>query len=187
VNLSSGGLAIVAIAAIWFLVFLPSFIKGEKNVVREVVVAPRIDERSIQLIRARRARAIFATVAAAGFVVAGLSALQVVSSGQGIALAISSVAVTLASTFFTIRSHRGYQGLLAGSVKRTIPLTSSKPTQRRNLDEAPSRSWNPESVPQQNFLKTGAIEIVELAEVVEIEPAKIDNIDEILRRRRHIG
>jgi hypothetical protein len=187
VNLSSGGLAIVAIAAIWFLVFLPSFIKGDKNVVREEIETPRIDERSIKLIRARRGRAIFATFAAAAFVLAGLSILQLISSGQGVAIAAGSVAVTLVATFLTIRAHRNYQEFLAGSVKRTIPLTSSKPTARRNLEETLSRSWNPEALPQQNFLKTGAIEIVELAEVVEIEPAKIDNIDDILRRRRHIG
>jgi hypothetical protein len=40
-------------------------------------------------------------------------------------------------------------------------------------------------------LKTGAIEIVDMADVVELEPRtqspEVSSLDEIMRRRRHIG
>jgi hypothetical protein len=117
VNLSSGGLAILVVGVLWFLVLLPSFIKGEAGEKREY------KEDSI-----RRA-----------------------------------------------------------DVSKRTKVTKSIEKEAEAVD--PSTSFQPSVVPNQAFLRTGAIEIVELADVIPIEKDKpeIDSIDEILRRRRHVG
>jgi hypothetical protein len=118
VNLSSGGLAILVVGVLWFLVLLPSFIKGETGEKREY------KEDSIR------------------------------------------------------RSEQPKQ-------------TRSEVAVTETPDQAvvDSNSFKPSEVPNQAYLKTGAIEIVELADVVSIDKEKteIDSIDEILRRRRHVG
>lgn len=115
-NLSSGGLAIVVVGALWFLVLLPSFIKGDTGKSKDI--------RDDSIIRRNSNR-------------------------------------------------------------------SNKVTEVSLEDSEPTNTFQPSDIPSQNFLRTGAIEIVELAEVVSIEKEKpateIDSIDEILRRRRHVG
>lgn len=117
-NLSSGGLAILVVGVLWFLVLLPSFIKGETGEKREY------KEDSI-----RRAK----------------------------------------------------------QEKKTPPVVSVVKADAKVAFD--SNSFQPSEIPNQGYLKTGAIEIVELADVVSIEKEKpeIDSIDEILRRRRHVG
>lgn len=115
-NLSSGGLAILVVGVLWFLVLLPSFIKGETGEKREY------KEDSIRKVN-----------------------------------------------------------------QKTKTQVSVTETDVKIADDA--NTFQPSVVPNQAYLKTGAIEIVELADVVSIEKGKseIDNIDEILRRRRHVG
>ena len=117
-NLSSGGLAILVVGVLWFLVLLPSFIKGETGEKREY------KEDSI-----RRTK----------------------------------------------------------QSKKTRPEVSVIEADVKANED--SNTFQPSVVPNQGYLKTGAIEIVELADVVSIEKEKpeIDSIDEILRRRRHVG
>lgn len=198
-NVSSGGLAILAIAAIWFLVFLPSFIKGDRlsQVSREktpVVTEPEtsnLSEGARKALGARRRRTIFATLASASFVVAGLSVLEVVVSGSGLPLAIASTVATGLFTWLTVQAHGQYVIALTGNVRRAVPV--SAPTKRSipEVADTDSKVWQPEALPKQSYLQTGAIEIVELAEIVEIEndskQTEAANIDEILRRRRHVG
>lgn len=196
-NLSSGGLAILAIAAIWFLVFLPSFVKGDR--LREVrttaevreTKTDRLGEKAVRALNARRIRAIFATLATAAFVVTGLAFLEVATNGTGLPLAIGSFITTAGTSWLTLRAHRTYRSLLSGATKRSVPITPMEPTKRKTLDQPAPRTWLPEELPKQSFLQTGAIEIVELAEVSELptKSASVDElkIDEILNRRRHVG
>lgn len=195
-NLSSGGLAILAIAAIWFLVFLPSFVKGDqtKTVQAEdfkTEVKANLSEQATRALRSRRTRTISATVAGLSFVVVGLSVLEVISTGTGLPVLIGSTLAFSVATWLTVRAHRNYVELLSGSVRRAVPVVA--PTKRRNLDEVKTEdaTWKPEALPKQSFLQTGAIDIVELAEVVSLETEKpaeeVADIDEILRRRRHVG
>lgn len=118
-NLSSGGLAILVVGALWFLVLLPSFIKGETG--------RKTDDREKSIRR---------------------------------------------------------QNLTRPNKVTAFSVESEESSDSTN-------TFQPSTVPSQNFLRTGAIEIVELAEVVSIEKEKpetqIDSIDEILRRRRHVG
>ena len=198
-NLSSGGLAILAIAAIWFLVFLPSFVKGDRN--KQVAIekeksSPEIANQALSesaknALNARRGRTVSATVAAVTFVVSGLSILEVVVSGSALPLAVGSSVATVLFTWLTVKAHRKYVAVLSGTIRRAVPV--SAPT-KRSLPEVPSvetKTWQPDELPKQSYLQTGAIEVVELAEVVSIENEKqqeeLANIDEILRRRRHVG
>jgi hypothetical protein len=196
-NLSSGGLAILAIAAIWFLVFLPSFVKGEKIQVAEkpettkTNVGNRLGERAQQALKARRGRTISATLTTAAFVVTGLSFLEFTTNGTGLPIALGATIATGAFGWLTVRTHNNYRALLSGSVKRVIPITPIPATKRAVLDKVEEKGWQPDELPKQSFLQTGAIEIVELAEVVAIEKIETAEeelkIDEILRRRRHVG
>lgn len=194
-NLSSGGLAVVAIGAIWFLVFLPSFIRGEKNekVETRKIESPRPEmkptNRSIKASQAKRARAITATLAAISFVVASLSILELATTGADLPLSIGSVALFAVFTWLTVRNNRVYSDIITGTSNRQ--MNYSAPLTKKSLPEQNENTWQPTTIPNQNFLRTGAIEVVELAEVVSIEDQKtsteIGNIDEILRRRRHVG
>jgi hypothetical protein len=198
-NLSSGGLAILAIAAIWFLVFLPSFVKTdrvklvstEKAKTYKEISESLLTDSAKQALAARRGRTLMATVASVSFVIAGLSVLEVVASGSALPLAIGSTLSTATFTWLTVKAHRKYVAVLSGTVRRAVPV--STPT-RRSIPEVAtdeSKTWQPDELPKQSYLQTGAIEVVELAEVVSIENEKqqeeLANIDEILRRRRHVG
>ena len=198
-NLSSGGLAILAIAAIWFLVFLPSFVKSdrvrpissEKVSASKEIPDSQLSDSAKQALSARRGRTLMATVASASFVVSGLSVLEVVASGSALPLAIGAALSTASFTWLTVKAHRKYVALLSGTVRRAVPVSS--PTKRAILDVASvdTKTWKPDELPKQSYLQTGAIEVVELAEVISIENEKqqeeLSNIDEILRRRRHVG
>jgi hypothetical protein len=199
VNLSSGGLSILAIAVIWFLVFLPSFVKGdqskqakrEKTLVAKEAAKTVLSEGAQAALKARRARTILVTVAVVALVVAGLSVLEVIATGTAIPLAIGSGVVFGLFTWLSVKSHGKYVGLLSGSIRRSVPV--SAPIKRANSETEKTnvKVWQPEALPKQSYLQTGAIEVVELAEVVSIENEKpaeeIASIDEILRRRRHVG
>jgi hypothetical protein len=196
VNISSGGLAILAIAAIWFLVFLPSFVKGDqsKRVEPETPqesIVPKLSDGAKQALRARRARTIAATFASVSFLLSGLAVVEVVVAANGLPLAVGSVIATVISAWVAVRAHRKYIALLSGSPRRVVPVNA--PTKRSipEVNETELKTWQPGELPKQSYLQTGAIEIVELAEVVSIDSEKsvneIANIDEILRRRRHVG
>jgi predicted secreted protein len=199
VNLSSGGLAIVAIAAIWFLVFLPAFIRGdqaksramEEIRVAEESVKKRLGTQAGLALRARRSRTILATLSIAAFIVSTFSVLEIVATGSSLPLGICASIATAVFVSFTFRANRSYKNLLSGSVRRTIPLNISINSSSPKRAEQIVDTWKPEALPKQVYLQTGAIEIVEMAEVVSIENEEskdeIANLDEILRRRRHVG
>jgi hypothetical protein len=121
--------------------------------------------------------------------VLALSALQLATSGAGLPLTLAVLAIFTFFTWLAVRNQRTLKDLTAPKTSRNFNYSS--PEKAAAKTENNSRSFSPDNVPSQNFLRTGAIEIVELAQVVSLEELKtsteIDNIDEILRRRRHIG
>ena len=198
-NLSSGGLAILVVGALWFLVLLPSFINGDRSKpttaipeasIRETVET-KLGPKAAKALKAKRARNYSGATAVIALVVAGLSWADFATTSNSLPLAIFGSLFGLAFIAISIRSHRQFGSLSQDSVKRglSITLTNNKIVEEPGSDI--TNSWKPDEIPNQKFLRTGAIEIVELAEVVSIEDAKpkseIDSIDEILRRRRHIG
>jgi hypothetical protein len=198
-NITSGGLTIAVMAAIWFLVFLPSFIKADSNnFAREKVetnsrdlLSSKLGEKASRAIRARKGRAVLGTLSVGALVVATLSILEFATVGTGLSLAVGAAVSCIVFVSLTIRNHRKYQTLVQDAVHRKITYTRPSLEVQAQKMESNSSRWQPVEVPKQAFLKTGAIDIVDLAEVVEMEPraetSEVESLDEILRRRRHIG
>jgi hypothetical protein len=198
-NITSGGLTIVAIGAIWFLVFLPSFIKADSNnASREKVestsrdlLSEKLGDKASRAIRARRGRSVLATLTLVAFSVSTLSILEFATSGTGLSLAIGAGFAFVTLLGLTIRNHRNYATLVQQAVRRKIVYTRPALQVEKQAHENSSTTWQPVELPRQGFLKTGAIEIVDMADVVELEPRtqspEVSSLDEIMRRRRHIG
>ena len=199
-NIPSGGLAMVVIAAIWFLVFLPSFMKRDerKGEVREkielgkVITKTHLGEQASQAIAVKRGRATFSTVAVVGAVVSVFAGLDFAATGRSLVSGLLALSATALGSVLAISLNRKYKELLTSVATRQVPLTTpvAPVIKRANLNEI-TNDFTPAEIPDQAYLKTGAIEIVELAEVVEIsaeeETPKVESIDEIMRRRRHVG
>ncbi len=132
-----------------------------------------------------------ATLTVAALLVAVFSVMEIVATGSSLLLGIGATVATVAFVWLTLRANRDYKNLLSGSVRRSIPVVAQALLPRPKPNEIAIDTWQPESLPKQTYLQTGAIEIVEMAEVVSIEAEKtneeIANLDEILRRRRHVG
>jgi hypothetical protein len=198
-NLSSGGLAIAIIGAIWFLVFLPSFIKAEsKNPTPKSSFAPSLDQVSTKLgdqaakaLKARSGRNILITLSLVAGLIAILSALEFATTGSGLIVLVSSAFASIAFGGLGLRNNRNYKSLLKGSLRRNLSYARPNGETQEIKVEVRHDTWQPDSVPKQTFLRTGAIDIVQFAEVVEIKPeptsSDVTDLDEILRRRRHIG
>ncbi|MEO0313138.1 MAG: hypothetical protein RL140_368 [Actinomycetota bacterium] len=199
-NIPSSGLAMVVIAAIWFLVFLPSFMKRDELKVQERVQLERgreiakshLGEKATRAIAVKRGRATFATVSSVGAIFTIFATLDFVATGRSLVSGLVALAATVLSVAATVSLNKKYKALLASATVRQVPLsTPVAPVIKRADLTQKNNDFKPVEVPGQTYLKTGAIEIVELAEVVEIsaepEAPKIDSIDEIMRRRRHVG
>jgi hypothetical protein len=199
-NIPSGGLAMVVIAAIWFLVFLPSFVKRDERKVEErerfergkEIAKTHLGEQATQAISVKRGRATFATVAVVGAVFTVFAALDFAATGRSLVTGLVAFVATALGSALALSLNRKYKELLTSVAPRQIPLTApvAPVIKRANLEEK-TNDFKPAEIPAQAYLKTGAIEIVELAEVVELSDAKetpkVESIDEIMRRRRHVG
>lgn len=199
-NIPSGGLAMVVIAAIWFLVFLPSFMKRDeqKIIQREQlergkeIAKTHLGEQATQAIAVKRGRATFATVAVVGAVFSVFATLDFFATGRSLVSGLVALSVTVMGLLLTFALNRKYQELLTSVAVRQVPLSMpiAPVIKRANLNEK-NNDFTPIEIPGQAYLKTGAIEIVDLADVVELSEVeaspKIESIDEIMRRRRQVG
>ena len=198
-NLSSGGLAILVVGALWFLVLLPSFINNDRSKpederpefsIRETVEA-KLGVKATKALKAKRARNFAGAIAVIALLIAGLSWAEFAATANSLIVAIVASVSAIALSGLAVRSHRQFAHLSEGSVKRDLPITLTNNKIAEESQASNVNAWKPDEVPNQKFLRTGAIEIVALADVVSIEDVKpksdIDSIDEILRRRRHIG
>lgn len=199
-NIPSGGLAMVVIAAIWFLVFLPSFMKRDeqKIIQREQlergkeIAKTHLGEQATQAIAVKRGRATFATVAVVGAVFSVFATLDFFATGRSLVSGLVALSVTVMGLLLTFALNRKYQELLTSVAVRQVPLSMpiAPVIKRANLNEK-NNDFTPIEIPGQAYLKTGAIEIVELADLVELSEVeaspKIESIDEIMRRRRQVG
>ncbi len=167
-NLSSGGLAILAIAAIWFLVFLPSFVKGDhsKQVEREKSLAAKeaaktaLSEGALAALKARRTRTLLVTIDVISVVVAGLSVLEVIATGTALPLALGAGFSVAIFTWLSLKAHGKYVALLSGAIRRSVPISAPIKRAKSETEPADVKGWQPETLPKQSYLQTGAIEIV---------------------------
>ena len=189
------------IAAIWFLVFLPSFMKRDESKVQKreqaesakESVKSHLGSQATAAIAVKRGRATFATLAAVAAVFTVFATLDFLATGRSLVSGLASLTVTILGTVLSLSLNRKYKNLLATVATRKVPLSApvvAPVIKRSNLNEK-NNDFKPVEIPDQAYLKTGAIEVVELAEVVELSEekaeTKIESIDEIMRRRRHVG
>ena len=181
------------------MVLLPSFIRGDSAKESELepqpsireTVAAKLGPQAASALSAKRTRNFTTVLAIVALLVSALSWAEFFSSGSSLVLSIFSAVSSIGLAGLALRNHRNFRNLSAGSLRRDLPMTL---TNNKSVGEEESKNENafePELVPNQNFLRTGSIEIVDLAEVISIDEVKrnseIGNLDEILRRRRHFG
>jgi hypothetical protein len=192
----SGGLMLVALAAVWFIVFLPSMNKRKND--KDEVARERQERRNKlaaaaspllakQVSTAKLLKGIF--IGAAGVSVAGaiVAVFQGSTLGAGIGVGAVSVFV-IASRLANLRASNA---LAAGSRRRNkiAPgLAGALGDRAEELNWVEDNTWRPNELPEQAYrAKVGTLENPTLADVVNIEfPGELasETLDEILRRRR---
>ena len=131
-------------------------------------------------------------MAVVGAIFSVFAGLDFAATGRSLVSGLLALSATALGSVLAISLNRKYKELLTSVATRQVPLTTpvAPVIKRANLNEI-TNDFTPAEIPDQAYLKTGAIEIVELAEVVEIsaeeETPKVESIDEIMRRRRHVG
>ena len=192
----SGGLMLVALAVVWFIVFLPSVSKRnqdkdelarDRRVRRDRLTAQASPSIASQVKRANAAKVAFAAAAALA-AIASIVALVLGSAFWPVA-GVSAVAIfAFLSRLSALRASRA----VSNSANRRTKIGSGLDAQLIGEGEEPEliddRSWRPTEVPGQTYqAQLGTLENPTLADVVNIESAKdfdSETLDEILRRRR---
>lgn len=184
---------LVALAAVWFIVFLPSVTKRNQDkddVARErrvrkeqlaVTASPLI---AVQVKRARANKRLFVSIAVTTAVVGLVAVFQ----GWTIA-AVIAVSVAAASAVMTRRATtRASRAIATGSSRRTKIGSGLEAPLEVESEPVEDSSWKPNQVPAQTYQgRVGTLETATLADVVNIEFSQEldrETLDEILRRRR---
>jgi len=187
---------LVALAVVWFIVFLPSVSKRnqdkdelarDRRVRRDRLTAQASPSIASQVKRANAAKVAFAAAAALA-AIASIVALVLGSAFWPVA-GVSAVAIfAFLSRLSALRASRA----VSNSANRRTKIGSGLDAQLIGEGEEPEliddRSWRPTEVPGQTYqAQLGTLENPTLADVVNIESAKdfdSETLDEILRRRR---
>ena len=187
---------LVALAVVWFIVFLPSVSKRnqdkdefarDRRVRRDRLTAQASPSIASQVKRANAAKVAFAAAAALA-AIASIVALFLGSAFWPVA-GVSAVAIfAFLSRLSALRASRA----VSNSANRRTKIGSGLDAQLIGEGEEPEliddRSWRPTEVPGQTYqAQLGTLENPTLADVVNIESAKdfdSETLDEILRRRR---
>lgn len=205
----SGGLMLVALAAVWFVVFIPSWAsrstekETEKTRVRELRESGRAAEQN----RSKVAKV--ATASARMLLVRSLLiALFVVSLGAlawGIALWSGALDATVILSAAGLGAVLSVVALRAVNLRYRAKLAEARTARKMhkidpslfnpNKDAVPDASrvkngWTAPGVPEQLYRGSeGTIIEQTFAEVVELPAAKLEGeaLDEILKRRRANG
>ena len=187
---------LVAFAAVWFIVFLPSV--GKRSRDKDETARARREERerltanaspviSAKVGRAKTTNRVFLTAT----VLAIVATLVAVFQGSTLGAIVGVSAVAVFAVLSRVAKSRISRTLETGSRRRAkMPtgLTGSSTETEAELEFVEDNSWSPNALPQQAYQsKLGTLETPNLADVVNIEfPGELDSetLDEILRRRR---
>jgi membrane protein implicated in regulation of membrane protease activity len=192
----SGGLMLVALAVVWFIVFLPSVSKRnqdkdelarDRRVRRDRLTAQASPSIASQVKRANVAKVGFA----AGAAIAAISSIVAVFLGSTL-WTITGVAIAAGFAVFSRIAAMRVSRAVSNSANRRTKIGSGLDAQLIGEGEESEliddRSWRPTEVPGQTYqAQLGTLENPTLADVVNIESAKdfdSETLDEILRRRR---
>ena len=187
---------LVALAAVWFIVFLPSV--GKKNRDKDEASKGRRERR--EKLTVNSSPAIANSVARANLfkrsllVAAGLAAIATfvfVFQGSTLGAAIGVGTVAIFAVLSRVASTRASRAISAGSKRRNKIPTGIVGEKVESIDDEEffdDRAWRPSELPEQAYrVQVGTLETPTLADVVKIEfPRELDSetLDEILRRRR---
>jgi hypothetical protein len=184
---------LVALAAVWFIVFLPSVTKRNQDkdeVARDrrvrkekltVSASPFIAE---QVKRAKTKKRLFVSVV----VTAAVAGLVALFQGWTIA-AVIAVAVAAASAVMArLATAKASRAIATGSSRRTKIGSGLEAPLEAEVEPVEDSTWKPTQVPAQTYQgRVGTLETATLADVVKIEFSQEldrETLDEILRRRR---
>ena len=187
---------LVAFAAVWFIVFLPSV--GKKNRDKDASSKARREQR--EALTAKSSPAIAGKVSKAktaervllGLTIAAIVAtLVAVFQGSTLGAIVGVTAVAAFAVFSRVAHSRISSALETGSRRRAKLAPGLTAGIAQNTDAAEfveDKTWNPIALPQQVYQsKIGTLESPTLAEVVNLEIPQVlesETLDEILRRRR---
>ena len=187
---------LVALAAVWFIVFLPSLgkrnrdkddVSRERRERREQLSVNASAETSGLVSKAKKAQRVFLVLAAISVIATIVSVFQGSTLGAGVGAAVAAGFVLLSR----IASARASKAIGSASARRNkIPtgIVGSKIEFEEEQELFDDRSWAPTELPEQAYRsRIGTLENPTLADVVQIEfPGELDSktLDEILRRRR---
>ena len=187
---------LVALAAVWFIVFLPSV--GKKNRDKDDASRDRRERR--QKLTANSSPQIASRVAKANntkrvlLIAAGVAAVATfvaVFQGSILGAGIGLVAVVSFAVVARVASLRANNAIVSGARRRgKLPagIVGEKVETYEDEEFFDDRAWRPSELPEQAYkAQVGTLENPTLADVVNIEfPRELDSetLDEILRRRR---
>jgi hypothetical protein len=187
---------LVALAAVWFIVFLPSV--GKKNRDKDDASRDRRERRqkltansspqiASRVAKANNAKRVLLTAAGVAAVATFVAVFQGSILGAGIGLA----AVVSFAVVARIASLRANSAIVSGARRRgKLPagIVGEKVETYEDEEFFDDRAWRPNELPEQAYkAQVGTLENPTLADVVNIEfPRELDSetLDEILRRRR---
>ncbi len=189
---------LVALAAVWFLVFLPalngrgkenrseSLERSTRRALLNENVSPRVASRART---ARLSKQVFALLSIAS----GIASIVSVFQGAALAALVSAAAVAGFVAASRLANRRLNRILVSGSNRRNKISSGLSGSGEKIVEpdvEIEDRRWTPNETPKQGLLnRVGTLESPTLADVVEIDfPGELDSkaLDEILRRRRAI-
>ena len=187
---------LVALAAVWFIVFLPSVTKRnqdkddasrERRVRREQLTANSSPLIAQTVARAKTSKVIFGSLTA----LAAVGAVVAILQGSMIWASAALGAMVVFALISRAASLRVSKAISTGTKRRTKIGTGLDARAIETFEEADDfdqNSWRPTELPDQTYqARVGTLENPTLADVVEIEFSRElerETLDEILRRRR---
>ncbi len=200
----AGGLMLLVVAALWLWVFVPSWVRrseqkenrrAEIKVLRAEIRANKnrrvmrsqVVNKVSRIDRLRRTRNLFSgacALAISGVVVTFFAQLSIEAT---IVLSMVLVVFAASSAGLALKSAQTLSVLMLELNKIKRPSTMPKSISVAVDSSSDLRGWVPVNLPnpKQSLVQ---VEQVEIAEVVQMQPKKVDvNLDEILARRRSNG
>lgn len=207
-----GGIALIILAAVWLLIFVPGWAKRSQiaanpDLVNDYLPSTTVRQiaRTSQLDRLMRTRRIFSLILFSALVaIAGWFALPPVST-LGTWFVIVASVIALAATVMLIAANKTTRHLavkriatrnaVRDRIQQTLPVRPS--TQVDSHDVSEQSGWQPNPLPAPlSAAKVGALITPRVADVIPIKAQEENSeqpvsrpsieLDEIMRRRRVI-
>jgi hypothetical protein len=187
---------LVAFAAVWFIVFLPSV--GKKNRDKDASSKARREQREAltansspviagKVSKAKTAERVLLALTTAAI----LATLVAVFQGSTLGAVVGVAAIATFAVLSRVAHSKISNALKTGSRRRAKLAPGLTDGSRPSADVdnfVEDKTWNPTALPQQVYQsKVGTLDTPTLAEVVKLEIPQVlesETLDEILRRRR---